>query len=1004
LNPERWAQIEELFHRAAECDPTERSGLLDEACSNDPALRREVEVLLSCDGRADDYVQVAVRSELDAVGFPLVGQTISHYRILDGVGGGGMGLVYRAEDIKLGRQVALKFLPEESVKDPAALGRFEREARSASALEHPNICPIYEFGEHEGQPFLVMQLFDGQTLRELLESKRLEGSKSPSSTTSPSRNALPLEQVIDLAIQIADGLDAAHKKGIIHRDIKPANIFVTRQGQAKILDFGLAKLAHGATEEAEDANHENGDRDAGQAMREVAAPATPDPSLSRTGVAMGTAGYMSPEQARGEKLDARTDLFSFGLVLYEMASGHRAFEGDTGPTLHNAILTQTPVPPRELNPKLPAKLGRIITKALEKNRDARYQNVPELRADLQALKREIAPRSPLRWLVMVGAPVFALLVVAASWFERRQPPSNAVPPNIKFQQLTSNSPENPVSTGAISPNGKYLAYVDTQGMHVKEIETGAMRAISQPPDLKRDSVNWEITDLAWFPDNARFLAMSHPFNENGGAWSSQTSNIWIFSRLNGAPRKLREHAVAWSVSPDGALISFGTNFGKLGEREIWLMDSNGAQARKLIDTDQNSSINVFLWSPDGQRGLYIRTDASGDSFLSRNIRGGPPVTVLTSSEMPQAKELRGDFSWLPDGRLIYQLAETSSGTAPTEEACNFWAMRLDVHTGKVIEKPRRLTNWTGFCVNNNANASADGKRLAFLRGASHGTVYAADLEAHGPHLGNLRHFTLDEDNNWVQDWTNDSKSVVFTSDRTGQFAIYKQSLDEDTPGLISTGTGSFRDTPVTPDGDWVFGILPWPKPGDSKDPDRLMRIPLKGGAPELVTTILGGGIFCARSPSRTCVLEERTEDGKHVIFTAIDPLKGRGRELARFDREGEFLSFDVSPDGTRLAVSGNPQGPIHILSLRGHAEQVIPAKFNNLMGDISWAADGKGLYVTDKKNRSTVLSYLELNGSAHVLWENRGGGGMSARPSPDGRHLAIANWSSNNNFWMMENF
>ena len=1002
MTPERWAEIEDLFHRAAECDANRRTALLDEACNSDVELRREVEALLSSEANARDHVQATVHSELHDFGFSLTGEVVSHYRILDGLGGGGMGLVYRAEDIKLGRRVALKFLPEESAKDPAALARFEREARAASSLEHPNICPIYEFGEHEGKRFLVMQLLEGQTLRELLESKRREASVSHSSATSPSRNSLPLEQVIDLAIQIADGLDAAHRKGIIHRDIKPANIFVTSQGQAKILDFGLAKLAHGAAEEADDLKHESSGGNTNRAALEIAPHATPDPWLSRTGVAMGTAGYMSPEQARSEKLDARTDLFSFGLVLYEMATGHRAFEGDTGLALRNAILTQTQAPARELNPKLPAKLGQIIAKMLEKNRDARYQNVPEVRADLETLKRELAPRSPLRWLVMVGAPVFALLVVAAIWIERRQPPSNPVLPNIKFQQLTSNSPENPVSSGAISPNGKYLAYVDTQGMHLKEIETGATQVIPQPPDLKKDSVNWEITDLAWFPDSTRFLANSHPINESGDAWSSRTSNIWIFSRLNGAPRKLREHAVAWSVSPDGTLISFGTNFGKLGEREIWLMDSKGEQARKLIDTDENSSINVFLWSHDSQRGLYIRTDSSGDSFLSRNVHGGPPVTVLTSPEMPQAKDLRGDFSWLPDGRLIYQLADSGSGTTSTEETCNFWTMRLDVHTGLVIEKARQLTSWTGFCVNNMTNASADGKRLAFLRGANHGTIYLADLEAHGTRLRNSRHFTLDESNNSAQDWTNDSKSVVFTSDRTGPFAIYKQSLDEDTPELISTGPAGFRDTPVTPDGKWIFGI-PWEAANAPSGGDRLMRIPLQGGPPEPVTTISGGAISCARPPSRTCVLEEKTKDGKHMTFTAIDPVQGRGRELARFDTEGEF-SFDVSPNGTRLAVSANPQGPIHILSLQGHAEHVIPAKFNYLMGDIDWTSDGKGLYITDRVKRTTVLSYLELNGRTHVLWENRGGGGMWAKPSPDGRRLAIVNWSTNNNFVMMENF
>jgi Tol biopolymer transport system component len=448
------------------------------------------------------------------------------------------------------------------------------------------------------------------------------------------------------------------------------------------------------------------------------------------------------------------------------------------------------------------------------------------------------------------------------------------------------------------------------------------------------------------------------------------------------------------------LISFGTNFGKLGEREIWLMDAGGEQARKLIDTDENSSINVFLWSPDSQRGLYLRTDSLGDSLLSRDVHGGPPVTVLTSAETPQEKELRGDFSWLPDGRLIYQLAEPRFGTA-TEDVCNFWAMRLDVHTGLVIEKARQLTSWTGFCVYNQVNATADGKRLAFLRGTNHGTVYVADFEAGGTRLRNVRHYILDESNNYAQDWTNDSKSIVFTSDRTGQFAIYKQLLDQDAPELISTGTGSFRDTPVTPDGKWLFGI-PW-KPGDTKDPDQLMRIPLKGGQPELVTTILGGGIRCARPPSRTCVLEERTKDRKHLTFTAVDPLQGRGRELARFDTQGKF-TFDLSHDGTRLAVSDYPQGSIHILSLQGDAEQLIPAKFSHLMGDISWAADGKGLYVSDLAKSSAVLSYLELNGRTHVLWQNRGGGGMWARPSPDGHHLAIASFSTNNNFVMMENF
>ena len=312
-------------------------------------------------------VSVEAPSEAEATSDNLIGKKISHYRVLGVLGGGGMGLVYRAEDIKLGRGVALKFLPEELAHDPVALERFEREARAASALEHPNICPIYEFGDHEGLPFIVMQLLDGQTLRE-----RIAGP-------------LALDLLLNLAMQTAAGLDAAHQKGIIHRDIKPANIFITSRGEAKILDFGLARLEVGA--------------DVATPFRETESAA--NLSLTRTGIAMGTAGYMSPEQVRGEKLDARTDLFSFGLVLYEMATGQRAFKGDTRPMLQNAILNKTSTPVRELNPELPVKIEQIIMKALEKDRETRYQAAAELRADLETVKQDMRPLRSVAWPVVV---------------------------------------------------------------------------------------------------------------------------------------------------------------------------------------------------------------------------------------------------------------------------------------------------------------------------------------------------------------------------------------------------------------------------------------------------------------------------------------------------------------------------------------------------------------------------------------------------------------------------
>jgi len=409
MNPERWRRVEQLYHSALALEESRRKAFLEDSCADDEALCRDVASLLARQMQAEEFMEVPalemmareLAQEQNEPGGrvedprQLVGRTISHYRVLAKLGGGGMGVIYSAEDSRLGRNVALKFL-HEGARDPAALERLRREARASSSLNHPHICTIYDIGEFEGEYFIAMEALEGQTLRERIAGK-----------------PLPLELLSEWGIQVADALEAAHIEGIIHRDIKPSNIFITNRGQAKILDFGLAKRTQRKIAEPARAANEST-----LSLREE--------HLTSPGEAIGTVAYMSPEQARGEELDSRTDVFSLGCVLYEMATGQPPFTGSTSALVFDGILNQVPTPPSRRNPEIPAEVERIIHKALEKDREVRCQTAAELRADLKRLKRDTdsakaasarheVPDRPARsrqWVAVLAGSLLAILLVA----------------------------------------------------------------------------------------------------------------------------------------------------------------------------------------------------------------------------------------------------------------------------------------------------------------------------------------------------------------------------------------------------------------------------------------------------------------------------------------------------------------------------------------------------------------------------------------------------------------
>jgi Tol biopolymer transport system component/DNA-binding winged helix-turn-helix (wHTH) protein len=655
------------------------------------------------------------------------------------------------------------------------------------------------------------------------------------------------------------------------------------------------------------------------------------------------------------------------------------------------------------------ELEEIINKASQKNHDSRNQVMPEMRTHLgmaepgavsvadsggqpvSLVSGALTATVHQRWPLVVAA-VFALLLTVGAIFWRWEGDRRAFHEG-KVKQLTYNSSENYVLNGAISPDGKYLAFTDGNGMHIKVIDTGETHLIPQPEILKDSRMSWEIGP--WFPDSTRFLANAHP---DPDTWSSQGASIWTVSLVGATPRRLRSEAVAYAISPDGASVAFGTNKGDQGEREIWLMAVNGDDARKLVGTDGKNTVGPLVWFPDGKRILYFATDESrNEALVARGLSGGPVTTIFRPPEMTKIR----DIAVLPDGRLLYVLRESDD-----TNTCNYWELQVDTRTGERAAEPKRLTNWTGSCMNH-TTVSADGKRIAFYQAKPHSNVYVADLESNGAKITTPRRLTLNEGLNYLDGWTADSKEVIFSSYdsdyRSG--GVFRQPINSDSEEPIKTRVEGLGSVLVSPDGNsFLYQVRT--KIDDPLAPVQIMRVPITGGPSQLVFVQKAGWFRwdCSKLQSNSCVAVEKSADGTQYVISAFDPIQGRGRELKRIDTyPGDLRGWALSPDGTRIATYIPQEKRIHITPLDSRPPSDVTIKRYKSIRYVRWAADGKSLFITEPiQGGGSFLLHVDFQGNAQVLWKLDDSSAW-IEPSADGRHLAMSAWSWEGNLWMMEN-
>jgi eukaryotic-like serine/threonine-protein kinase len=876
------------------------------------------------------------------------GTRLGPYEIEAPLGAGGMGEVYRARDTRLDRAVAIKVLPTHHSSDAVRRQRFEREAKAISALQHPHICTLHDIGHQEGTDYLVMELLEGETLASRL-----------------TRGALPLEQTLRYGVEVADALVAAHHRGIVHRDLKPGNIFITTHGEAKVLDFGLAK------QEEEESGPET--------------PTVTRPEvLTSPAMAVGTVAYMSPEQVRGEPLDARSDIFSLGSVLHEMGTGKLAFPGKTSGVVSKAILDQTPPAPSELSPDLPKRLDEIVGKALEKDRDLRYQSAADLRADLNRIKRDsissavtiksygresierrTAQGSRLlrKWL----SALVVIVAVAAAVFGWEKWGKKAVAnTQIVQRQLTASTTDNPVKSSAISRDGKYLAYSDTDGLSIQEIENGSTHKISGTAGL-------DIQD--WYSDGLHLLVTDHQ------------QDLWSLFAFTGEKHRLATGVNGAVISPQGVeMLILRESPG----RELWTMPSEGGKAELQFRVRAGEVIEAAAWSPAGKSIAYIKGPSNIDdpgTIEIRELRNGPSRVILTDNNL-----LGGGvnvLSWLPANRILFGLFKHNLSES------DLWALSVDM-TGAVTGRPVRLTNTTSLYVQN-LSSSADGKRIAVQSGRSPFALFVANLSNDGKKLENPRHLTNDFWNNLPRAWAPDGQTLLYHSVRgNGAQSIFKRRISSNAVEFVVGPPGTYLGVAVTSDNK---SILVASRQG------QLLKIPIAGGSPEGILKLKGPGwIQCAFSGSKICVLSEAVD--KQLTFSIVDPIRGAIKELLKVETLGrDSAVWSLSPEGSKIAVVEYNSDVVRVVELQSSQTREIhpiPSQSNLQMS--AWSSDGKSLFVTAFPSGGGRLLKMDLSGRSELLLENPSGWIGCPLPSPDGKHLAYTSVVTESNVSLLEHF